>query len=218
MKRHTTLLIAFLLSFQVQYSQKYNRKKMKFDSSITVFSKINADYKEDIKYPKLVSELNLLSLLNNRRKVQKINFSDTSFFPSYWKLPLNKIVGAYIYGTKDVFSNELFLYTEIYSNELDKVNEMQYHETGLILIKNKDKLVSSLKVFETDIDSEKFLESFLFDNYVICIETTDWGYDIVDNANKKKVEYKYVVFKISEQGNILRLDKIESRKILFRYM
>jgi hypothetical protein len=221
MKKIIFLSSLFFLLLSCKEKNKFgiNQDMLEYDQSLATIQSVKILSPKKINCSKLDNRLNLKFLEDKKTKMDKIVFNDHSLLPIFWDSSyLKNSLAGYCYGVKSILGNNLYFYTEDFKNENERFEENQYHQVGLLLIERNGYFVTWVKIYETDIDSEKFLESFLFDNYIICVETTNPAYDVVYEGSEKLKKYKYVVFKISKDGNVLRLNKIESNKILFRYM
>lgn len=216
MKLYICFIITFFisLSYQAQIIKGYKKTELVFDQSLGYIENVNIKSIKNYNSLQLLKQLNLNCLKKERVETNKIEFGENKVLPNYWNFAhlKNSLVGYY-YGIQSVLGNNLYLYTEDFQNEDEKFNSNQYHQVGLLLIERNGNFISWVKVFETNIDSEKFLESFLYKNYIILIETLDWGYDVIDVNSKKQVKYKYIVLEIKSDGNVIKLEKKASEKI-----
>lgn len=197
----------------------FKNKKLIYDANISIFQNINIPSKEKFKYFKIESELNLHKLENLKIKSDKFDYDFRFIFlPEVFNDSFSKFGEALIYGSKTLCKNNLYLYREIYTNNNDKINEIQFYKVGLLLIENSGYTKSWIKVFESDIDSERSLRSYLFNNYIVIIKSFDSSYDVAIAGREKKMLYKYVIFLIEEDGNVILLNNKESEKIKRKWL
>jgi hypothetical protein len=221
MKKNIYLLCLFLLISSCKEKNKWNinQEMLEYDQSLVTIQNVKIVSQKKTNCFELDNRLNFKFLEKKKIKIDKIAFKDYSLLPIFWDLSYlkNSLVG-YCYGVKSILGNNLYLYTEDFQNENERFEENQYHQVGLLLIERNGYFVTWVKVCENDIDNEKSFESYLFDNYIISIETLNWNYDVIDEANKKEESFKYVVLEIKSQGNLVILIKDESKKIIEKYL
>lgn len=218
MKKNIYLLSFFIISLSCTKESKFDFKNgdLNYDQSLAIIQSIKIVPPKITNCPQLGSHLNLLG--NKRIEINKVVFKNYNSLPLFWDLPyLKNSLTGYCYGMSSVLGNNLYLYTEDFKDDNKKNEENQFHQVGLLLVENHNKFVTWIKVCETDIDSEKSLESFLYDNYIIIIEANNWNYDVVDSNKKKQIKYKYVVLEIKDKGNLIVLNKKESKEIITKY-
>ncbi|WP_026714018.1 hypothetical protein [Flavobacterium daejeonense] len=220
MKKNIYLLSFFIILLSCAKEPKLDFKNgdLNYDQSLAIIQSIKIVAPKITNCPPLGSHLNLNYLGNKKVEINKIVFKNYNSFPLFWDLSyLKNSLTGYCYGMSCVLGNNLYLYTEDFKDDNKKNEENQYHQVGLLLIEKNNNFVTWVKVSETDIDSEKSLESFLYDNYIIIIETNNWNYDVVESNKKKQIKYRYVVLEIKGKGNLIVLNKKESNKIITKY-
>jgi len=216
MKNIILIFTVFILYFNCNSQNSFfKNKKLEYNSTISKYQNIDVPFNQKLESYEIQSELNLYKLENLKVNSDKINFDLRNIFlPNILNDSIHNFSKSYIYGhKKNIFGKNLYLYQEIYDNKQGYHDGLEYYKIGLLLIEYNGKIKSWVKVFKSNIDTEKALESYLFENYVIVIESYDSSYDVVIIGKKKNIKYKYVVFQIKDDGTVRLLGKLKSEKI-----
>lgn len=208
--------IYFLLFTITCYSQLNLRShNFTYDKDIAKFKNVRIALSvKNLNFDKLNNSLSIHDY-NEPKKVDKISIDNSIFQPDKKQSgfnSMNEFDDAFIYGSRNIYDDKLFLYSESYKNKNDDLNELKFYLSGVLLITNKNKITSWVSVSHTEVQGEYIKRSFLSDNYVIVIEITNE--DVATNLELKPNLVRYCIFKIHKNGFLERLKKLKSRKIL----
>lgn len=211
------ILLPFL--FLLLFINSYCQNKMKYNKDIVVNEKVVRAKKVNVcdeKIDILQEDLNL-NFIESKKRVKRFGMIP-------FQRKKDEKIHNYIYGKKFFHDFTMFLYSNEYNPWKDDKGILSYGKIeGFLVIIKRGKVLQYIKVFDSELDNELFLKSFLFDNYVIIIQIIDHGYDLLelDENNKiieELVDYSFSVVELKKQGKIKSLNEKKGREIARKYL
>jgi hypothetical protein len=184
----------------------YSQMKIKYNPNLISIKKISNYKYYDIFIVDFQSFINPLLI---KDRVKSVRVAELSPKESH----------NFIYGKRRLQNLEIIFYTNEYL-PWENDGKILYDKTeGFLLLLKGDKTAYAAKTFESKIDSEKILVSYLFDNYIILIEKIDYGFDtVINNQNNKDVEYSFAILELLLDGKLNILKEQQARKIANKYL
>jgi hypothetical protein len=184
----------------------YSQMKIKYNPNLISIKKISNYKYDDIVIGDFQSFINPLLI---KDRVKSVRVAELSPKESH----------NFIYGKRRLQNLEIIFYTNEYL-PWENDGKILYDKTeGFLLLLKGDKTAYAAKTFESKIDSEKILVSYLFDNYIILIEKIDYGFDtVINNQNNKDVEYSFAILELLLDGKLNILKEQQARKIANKYL
>lgn len=178
-------------------------KNISYDDKLVLFEKveIQVDTLFFVKSRPLPDYLNLREL-NHWKK--EMNNS---------KLATDDKADHFLYGKK-IINNQLLLVSSVEYERNDDIQFNYYEEIlGYAYIGSFEKINYRLKIYENAIFNKRKIESLIFENFIIVVESINESFDVSVEGKKAEIDHSFVIFQITENG-MKALPEKEAIKIL----
>ncbi|WP_268225818.1 hypothetical protein [Sinomicrobium oceani] len=186
---------------------------MKYDPSITKIEYLEqeVDLAFSLIENRLPENLNL-HFIKGKKEVKSIDFLPIEADDFYGK-PDN-----YLYGYNCILDYSLILYSNEYL-PWKTGDEVHYSKKeGFLLVSEDNKIISYLKVFDSELDSSHFLRSFLYDNFIIILQSINHSYDVIEEGKEPEIDYCFVVVEVTKKGEMQVMAEEKGKAIVRKYL